>query len=101
MARTVSVGFVIAGVGTPRTRAADVESYAAAWPWYLLCGLGYGVLVPGVVGGDPRSPPITRAPAPASQFLAPGRRGGGLAVLGSLSVAAASRAWRGEPRRPP
>ena len=109
MAWTVGAGFVIAGVGTLGLGRLDVESsYAAAWPCYLLCGLGYGMLVPAVSSAAMSAVPADHSGA-GSGILNSSRQVGaavGLAVLGSLSVAAASRAWRAsldalpEPRAP-
>jgi MFS family permease len=97
MARTVSAGFVIAGVGTLGLGRLDVlSSYAAAWPWYLLCGLGYGMLVPAVSSAAMSAVPADHSGAGSGIFNSSRQVGAavGLAVLGSLSVATASRAWR-------
>jgi EmrB/QacA subfamily drug resistance transporter len=94
---TVTAGFVIAGIGMLGLGRLDVESsYAAAWPWYLLTGLGYGMLVPAVSAAAMSAVPADHSGA-GSGILNSSRQVGaavGLAVLGSLSVAAASRAWR-------
>jgi len=70
--------------------------YAAAWPWYLLNGLGYGLLVPAVSSAGMSAIPVERSGV-GSGILNSARQIGaavGLAVLGSLSVAAAAGAWR-------
>src|SRR6185503_2622197 len=93
----VTAGFVIAGIGMLGLGRLDVESsYAAAWPCYLLTGLGYGMLVPAVSAAAMSAVPADHSGA-GSGILNSSRQVGaavGLAVLGSLSVAAASRAWR-------
>ena len=93
----VSAGFVVAGIGMLGLGRLDVESsYAAAWPWYLLIGLGYGMLVPAVSSAAMSAVPADHSGA-GSGILNSSRQVGaavGLAVLGSLSVATASHAWR-------
>ncbi len=97
MAWTVGGGFALAGVSTIGLGRLDVtSSYAAAWPWYLLNGLGYGLLVPAVssagMGAIPSEPSGV-----GSGILNSSRQIGaavGLAVLGSISVATASASWR-------
>jgi hypothetical protein len=67
-----------------------------ALPWYLLIGLGYGVLVPAVSAAAMSAVPADHSGV-GSGILNSSRQVGaavGLAVLGSVSVAAASRAWR-------
>ena len=96
-ARTIGAGLVIAGIGMLGLGRLDLESsYAAAWPWYLLIGLGYGMLVPAVSSAAMSAVPADHSGA-GSGILNSSRQVGaalGLAVLGSISVAAASRAWR-------
>jgi hypothetical protein len=97
MARTVGAGFLLAGVATIGLGRLDVaSSYAAAWPWYLLNGFGYGLLVPAVSSAGMAIIPADRSGV-GSGILNSSRQIGaaiGLAVLGSISVATASGAWR-------
>ena len=96
-ALTVSGGFTFAGVATIGLGHLEpTSSYAAAWPWYLLNGLGYGLLVPAVSGAGMSAVPPDRSGV-GSGILNSSRQVGaavGLAVLGSISVATASGAWR-------
>src|SRR6185503_20677088 len=69
---------------------------SAVWPWYLVAGLRYGMLVPAVSSAAMSAVPTDHSGA-GSGILNSSRQVGaavGLAVLGSLSVATASRAWR-------
>jgi DHA2 family methylenomycin A resistance protein-like MFS transporter len=97
MAWTVGGGFALAGVATIGLGRLDVtSSYAAAWPWYLLNGLGYGLLVPAVSSAGMGAIPPERSGV-GSGILNSSRQIGaavGLAVLGSISVATASASWR-------
>ena len=97
MAWTVGGGFALAGGATIGLGRLDVaSSYAAAWPWYLLTGLGYGLLVPAVSSAGMGAIPAERAGV-GSGILNSSRQIGaavGLAVLGSISVASVSAAWR-------
>jgi MFS family permease len=97
MAWTVGGGFALAGVATVGLGRLDVtSSYAAAWPWYLLNGLGYGLLVPAVSSAGLGAIPSERSGV-GSGILNSSRQIGaavGLAVLGSISVATASASWR-------
>jgi EmrB/QacA subfamily drug resistance transporter len=97
MAWTVGGGFALAGVATIGLGRLDVtSSYAAAWPWYLLNGLGYGLLVPAVSSAGMGAIPSERSGV-GSGILNSSRQIGaavGLAVLGSISVATVSASWR-------
>jgi EmrB/QacA subfamily drug resistance transporter len=71
------------------------SSYARAWPWFALNGLGFGLLAPAVssvaMGDVPRE-----SAGVGSGVLNSVRQMGmslGLAVTGSLGVAAAVRVW--------
>ena len=96
-ASTVGIGFVLSGVATVGLGLLDAaSSYAAAWPWYLLNGLGYGLLVPAVSSAGMAIIPADRTGV-GSGILNSSRQIGaaiGLAVLGSISVATASGVWR-------
>jgi len=97
MAWTVGGGFALAGVATIGLGRLDVaSSYAGAWPWYLLNGLGYGLLVPAVSSAGMGAIPAEHSGV-GSGILNSSRQIGaavGLAVLGSISVATVSAAWR-------
>lgn len=94
---TVGGGFVLAGVATIGLGRLEAGSpYAEAWPWYLLNGLGYGLLVPAVSSAAMATIPPERSGV-GSGILNSSRQIGaaiGLAALGSISVATASGAWR-------
>jgi MFS transporter, DHA2 family, methylenomycin A resistance protein len=97
MVWTVGGGFALAGVATIGLGRLDVtSSYATAWPWYLLNGLGYGLLVPAVSSAGMGAIPPERSGV-GSGILNSSRQisaAVGLAVLGSISVATASASWR-------
>lgn len=97
MTWTVGGGFALAGLATIGLGQLDAaSSYAAAWPWYLLNGLGYGLLVPAVSSAGMGAVPAERSGV-GSGILNSSRQIGaavGLAVLGSISVATVSAAWR-------
>ena len=88
---------MLAGGATIGLGRLDVtSSYAAAWPWYLLNGLGYGLLVPAVSSEGMSAIPPERSGV-GSGILNSSRQIGaavGLAVLGSISVATVSTSWR-------
>lgn len=94
---TSAVGLLAGALGIAALARLDVDSpYLAAWPAYLLIGLGYGLAVPAVSAAAMGSIPAARAGV-ASGILNASRQVGaaiGLAVLGSLSVAVAGGAWR-------
>jgi EmrB/QacA subfamily drug resistance transporter len=96
MAWTTGAGFTIAAAGAIGLGRLEVgSSYAEVWPWYLLSGLGYGMLVPAVSSAAMSAVPSDHSGV-GSGILNSSRQVGaavGLAILGSLSVAAASRAW--------
>jgi MFS transporter, DHA2 family, methylenomycin A resistance protein len=93
---TVGGGFALAGVATIGLGRLDAgSSYAAAWPWYLLNGLGYGLLMPAVSSAGMAIIPTDHSGV-GSGILNSSRQIGaaiGLAVLGSISVATVSGAW--------
>ena len=96
LAWTVGGGFALAGVATIGLGRLDAtSSYAAAWPWYLLNGLGYGLLVPAVSSAGMGAIPAERSGV-GSGILNSSRQIGaavGLAVLGSISVATVGSVW--------
>lgn len=91
-----TAGFLLASVGMFGLAPIDPTSgFSAVWPWYLLGGLGYGMLVPAVSSAAMSAVPADHSGA-GSGILNSSRQVGaavGLAVLGSLSVSAASRSW--------
>ncbi len=94
---TVGGGFALAGIATIGLGRLEAASpYAAAWPWYLLNGLGYGLLVPAVSSAGMSAIPLERSGVGSGTLNSARQIGAavGLAVLGSLSVAAAANAWR-------
>ena len=69
--------------------------HAAVWPYYVLLGLGYGLLVPAVSAAAMATVPADHSGV-GSGILNSARQVGaavGLAVLGSISVARATREW--------
>jgi MFS family permease len=96
-ASTVGVGFALAGAATIGLARLDAaSSYTAAWPWYLLNGLGYGLLLPAVSSAGMAIIPADHSGV-GSGILNSSRQIGaaiGLAVLGSISVATVSGVWR-------
>ena len=98
MAWTNGAGFAIGAAGMLGLGRLHVgSSYADAWPWYLLVGLGYGMLSPAVSSAAMSAVSSDHSGVGAG-ILNSSRQVGaavGLAVLGSLSVAIASRAWHG------
>jgi DHA2 family methylenomycin A resistance protein-like MFS transporter len=95
-ARTSGFGVLVAAVGTLGLATLDVDSpYGVACLCYVLVGLGYGLLVPAVSSAAMGAVPPAHAGA-GSGILNASRQVGaavGLAALGSISVAAVSRAW--------
>ncbi len=94
--RVVVVGAVLGAVGMASLAQIDARTpYRGAWPGYVLVGLGYGLLVPAVSAAAMASVPPATAGI-GSGVLNSARQVGasvGLAVLGSLGVAAAARSW--------
>jgi len=95
--RLIGLGLGLGGVAAFGLARLDVGSpFAAAWPFYLLIGLGYGLLVPAVSAVAMATVPADHSGA-GSGILNSSRQVGaaiGLAALGSISVATASSAWR-------
>jgi EmrB/QacA subfamily drug resistance transporter len=96
--RVVSgAGALVAAVGMLGLSRLDAgSSYAAAAPFYVLAGLGYGLLVPAVSAAAMAFVPGDRS-GTGSGILSSARQVGaavGLAVMGSIAVAVASDAWR-------
>lgn len=91
-----TAGFLLAAVGMFGLSPLDPASgFAAVWPWFLVSGLGYGMLVPAISSAAMSAVPADRSGA-GSGILNSSRQVGaavGLAVLGSLSVSAVSRSW--------
>ena len=71
------------------------SSYAAAWPAYVLIGLGYGLLVPAVSSAAMGAVPAAQSGVGAGVLNTARQVGAavGLAVLGSIGHAAATEAW--------
>jgi len=95
-ARVVAVGCVVAATGIfVLSRAGMSTPFALTAIGYLLAGLGFGVLVPGVTHVAMRD--VTQgASGAASGVVNASRQIGtsvGLAVLGSLGVGAATSQW--------
>jgi MFS transporter, DHA2 family, methylenomycin A resistance protein len=92
----VAAGLVLGSVSTFGLALLDAgSSYSAAWPCYLLSGLGYGLLVPAISAAAMAAVPADRSGV-GSGILNSARQVGaavGLAVLGSIAVVTASRAW--------
>jgi hypothetical protein len=90
------VGLVLGAGGMIALARLHVDSsYGAAWPFYALIGLGFGMAAPAVSSAAMGSIPPAHSGV-GSGILNSSRQIGaalGLAVLGSLSVSAASRAW--------
>ena len=95
-ARTSGFGVLVAAVGTLGLAQIGIDSpYALACACYVLLGLGYGLLVPAVSAAAMGAVPSAHAGV-GSGILNASRQVGaavGLAALGSISVAAVSRAW--------
>ncbi len=93
----VATGLVLGSVSMFGLSLLDAgSSYAAVWPCYLLSGLGYGLLVPAISAAAMAAVPADRSGV-GSGILNSARQVGaavGLAVLGSIAVVTASRAWR-------
>jgi len=96
-AMPVATGLVLGSVSMFGLSLLDAgSSYAAVWPCYLLSGLGYGLLVPAISAAAMAAVPADRSGV-GSGILNSARQVGaavGLAVLGSIAVVTASRAWR-------
>jgi EmrB/QacA subfamily drug resistance transporter len=90
------VGLLLGGGGMIGLARLQVDSsYSAAWPFYVLIGLGYGMAAPAVSSAAMGSIPPAHSGVGAGILNSSRQIGAalGLAVLGSLSVAAVSRAW--------
>jgi DHA2 family methylenomycin A resistance protein-like MFS transporter len=96
-AMPVAAGLVLGSVSMFGLSLLDAgSSYTAVWPCYLLSGLGYGLLVPAISAAAMAAVPADRSGV-GSGILNSARQVGaavGLAVLGSIAVVTASRAWR-------
>ena len=94
--RVIGVGAALAALGMLGLARLDATSgFGQAWPAYVLVGLGYGLLVP-AVSSAAMAAVGTAHSGVGSGILNSSRQVGaavGLAVLGSISVAAASSAW--------
>jgi len=94
--RVSTVGVLIGAVGVfGFTQLGLDSSYLAVWPFYVLVGAGFGLAVPAVAAVAMGTVPGAHAGAGAG-ILSSSRQIGttlGLAVLGSISVAAVSRTW--------
>jgi EmrB/QacA subfamily drug resistance transporter len=91
------VGALLAAAGILGLGTLDVSSsYTAAWPCYVLVGLGFGLLVPAVSAAAMTFVQGDRSGTGAG-ILNSSRQVGaavGLAVLGSIAVGVAGDAWR-------
>jgi EmrB/QacA subfamily drug resistance transporter len=91
-----TVGLLLAAAGMIGLAQLGVaSSYQLAWPSYVLNGLGYGLLSPAVSSAAMGDVPRASAGV-GSGVLNSARQVGvsvGLAVIGSLGVAATTRAW--------
>jgi MFS transporter, DHA2 family, methylenomycin A resistance protein len=95
-ANTAGTGVALAAVGTVVLATLEVgSSYWPACVSFMLIGIGFGLFVPAVSSGVMGAVPPAHAGV-GSGILNASRQIGaavGLAVLGSISVAAVSRAW--------
>src|SRR5262245_22751613 len=93
---TSGVGILLGAAGIIGLAQLEVDSsYGAAWPFYALIGAAYGMATPAISATAMGAIPPARAGS-GSGVLNSSRQVGaalGLAVLGSLSVAAVSDAW--------
>jgi len=91
-----AIGVLVGAVGTFRLAQLGLgSSYLTVWPFYVLVGSGYGLAVPAIAAAAMGTVPGAYA-GTGSGILSASRQVGttlGLAVLGSISVAAVSRAW--------
>jgi hypothetical protein len=96
-ARVVAAGCLIGALGIfALSRACAGTPFAFTALGYVLAGAGFGVLVPGITHVAMRDVPAAVSGA-ASGIVNASRQVGtsvGLAVLGSLGVAAATSRWR-------
>jgi EmrB/QacA subfamily drug resistance transporter len=94
--RIAATGLLLAGIGVADLAAIGVEApYLQAAVGYALVGLGFGLLVPSVSSAAMGAIPREHAGV-GSGVLTGSRQVGaavGLAVLGSISVGAVTRAW--------
>jgi EmrB/QacA subfamily drug resistance transporter len=94
--RVSPVGVLLGAIGVfGFTQLGLDTSYLAVWPFYVLVGAGFGLAVPAVSAVAMGAVAGAHAGAGAG-ILSSSRQIGttlGLAVLGSISVAAISRAW--------
>jgi len=94
--RVIGFGLAVGGIASLGLAQLDPESpFVQAWPFYLLIGLGYGLLVPAVSAAAMATVPADHSGV-GSGILNSSRQVGaavGLAALGSISVATASSAW--------
>ena len=95
-ARVSGAGVLCAAAGTLGLATLDVgTAYGVACACYVLIGLGYGLLVPAVSSAAMGAVPPAHAGVGSGVLNASRQVGAalGLAALGSVSVAAAGRAW--------
>jgi EmrB/QacA subfamily drug resistance transporter len=95
-ARTSGLGVLLGALGTATLAAIDVDvAYAQAVLGYVLLGLGFGLLVPAVSSAAMGAVPRAHSGVGSGVLNASRQLGAavGLAVLGSISVAAVSRSW--------
>jgi MFS transporter, DHA2 family, methylenomycin A resistance protein len=97
-ARTAGTGVLLAALGTATLAALSVDAaYAQAVVGYLLVGLGFGLVVPSVSSAAMSAVPPAHSGVGSGVLNASRQVGAavGLAVLGSISVAAVARTWTG------
>lgn len=94
--RVVTLGALLAAAGmVGLAQLGAASSYQEAWPSFVLVGLGYGLLVPAVSSAAMGDVPPASAGV-GSGILNSARQLGasvGLAIVGSLGVAATARVW--------
>jgi EmrB/QacA subfamily drug resistance transporter len=92
----VTIGLVLAAAGMIGMAELGVtSSYAIAWPWFVVMGAGYGMLVPAISSAAMGDVPAGSAGV-GSGLLNSARQLGasvGLAIVGSLGVSATARVW--------
>jgi EmrB/QacA subfamily drug resistance transporter len=97
-ARTAGFGILLVALGTATLAALSVDAaYAQAVVGYVLVGFGFGLVVPAVSSAAMSAVPPAHTGVGSGVLNASRQLGAalGLAVLGSISVAAVTRSWTG------
>ena len=97
-ARTAGSGVLLVALGTATLAALSVDAaYAQAVVGYVLVGFGFGLVVPSVSSAAMSAVPPAHTGVGSGVLNAARQLGAalGLAVLGSISVAAVTRSWTG------